>query len=77
MATKEATAPRVCAPSPHIPAAGEGVEDAAQTSGKLGREQGLEGGGGNALGFPRPIRGYGLGEGVRQALGVGAQRKIV
>lgn len=77
MATKEATAPRVCC-SPHIPAAGEGVGDVAPDLWKA--KEGARAGGGGGWTYLRSQGPRGLqprgGEGVRQALGVGAQRKI-
>lgn len=62
MATKEATAPRVCC-SPHIPAAGEGVGDVAPDlwKAKEGARAGGEGGGRTCV--PKAHRGCSLGEG--------------
>lgn len=62
VATKEATAWRVCCPPPHIPAAGEAWGAQFRTSGNLvkskGRLAGLR-----ALVFPRPTLDCSLGEG--------------
>lgn len=76
MATKEATAPRVCC-SPHIPAAGEGVGDVAPDLWKA--KEGARAGGGGGwtyLRFQGP-RGCSLGEGRESGkpLGSGHREK--